>query len=175
MIRPVNWRPHLQEGEVLLWQGRATPALRLIAPVQAEWLIGGIGAVIVAMLIVARRALPAALGDGAALVGLVALLAALFVTGYPFRQMHQRAQALRRRQYALTDRRILVATGKPPQIAIATRAPAALSARGEPTPGLATLIVPVQGRLPVELPHVTNADAVLKLVQAVAPAAPRSK
>lgn len=169
MIRPMNWRAHLEPDEVMLWQGRATPALRLIAPSQVEWLLGALGAVAVAALAVLRfRLMPADLADGWLLAGLVVLFAALMLAGYPFRQMHQRAQALRRRQYAITDRRVLTATGRPPQIKRATRTPGALPAlRTEPTPGLGTLIVPVRVGDPVELPHVKDAAAVLRVLEAL--------
>lgn len=169
MIRPIPWQKHLEPGEVLLWQGRATPALRLILPRAAEWLIGALGAVALAAAVIARNAWgPDRLDDTGALVWLGVVLAALLVIGIPFRQMHQRAQALRRHQYAITDRRVLTAHGKPPQISRATRTPGALPVlRPEPTPGLGTLIVPVRAGDPVELTHVKDASAVLRVLEAL--------
>ncbi|MFB2532099.1 hypothetical protein ACEYYA_08020 [Paracoccus sp. p3-h83] len=169
MIAPIPWQKHLEPDEILLWQGRATPAMRLILPSAAEWIIGALGAVALSGVIIARNAWgPDSLSDTAVLVWLVVVLVALFVTGIPFRQMHQRAQTLRRRQYAITDRRVLVAQGKPAQISRATRVPGSLpTVRAEPTPGLGTLIVPVRAGAAVELSHVKDADGVRRVIEAL--------
>lgn len=164
-LRPVNWQAELEPGEALLWHGGATPALATVAPQQAEWLIGGLGAVTVAMLAIARFNL--SFGDGAALAGLVALIAALFAAGYPLRQMHQRARRLRLRQYALTDRRVLVADGKPRQITRARRATAAPQMQIAPGAQLGTLVVPLHHGEPARLPHIAHPQAVLKVILAL--------
>ncbi|MDO5633031.1 MAG: hypothetical protein Q4G22_14535 [Paracoccus sp. (in: a-proteobacteria)] len=110
-MKPYDWRPHLEQGEALLWSGRPFPALALIRPTQAEWLIGGLGAVGVAALLVLDRWLSSPAGDpGArAVIFLLLLLGALLVTGWPFRAMRQRSRALQQTAYAVTDRRALIA------------------------------------------------------------------
>lgn len=162
-LRPMSWQAELEPGEVLLWQGRAVPSWGQVAPDRAEWLIGGVGAVVVAILAVLRYRL--ALGDGAALVGLAALFAALFAAGYPFRQIHQRSRAIKSRHYALTDRRVLIAAGRPRAITRAARNghPPRLRLEGD----LGTLIVPIRKGAPVELPHIAHPQAVLKVISAI--------
>ena len=169
-MKGFDWRPHLQDGEVLIWQGSPYPALRLIRPTQAEWLVGALGLVGVLMLLILRRAGDqAAPPSGAVLLATVVLmLAALAALGWPLRGVRQRAQALRRRFYAVTDRRVLtVADGRDPRTLDAATLPR--DARPEVRPdgiGLGTLNL--GGRTP-DLPHVRNAEDVARLIRAVLP------
>lgn len=140
-MRPFDWRPHLETGEHLIWQGKPFPAMGLIRPTQVEILLGLLGAVGVAALLIGDRALSTP-GEGGARpwVFLILLIAALLVTGIPFRAMRMRTRALNRRAYALTDRRAMIADAKDPTLFEAHRLPRRAEPVIEPEPhGLATL------------------------------------
>lgn len=143
-MKPYNWRQHLHDDEALLWTGRPFPALALIKPTTAEWLIGGLGAVGVAALIVLDRWIAGGAaegsGSGRAMVFLVLLLIALLVTGWPFRAMRQRSLNLRRVSYAVTDRRAMIAHDRDPSVFRAHEMPRSARPVLEPGPyGLSTL------------------------------------
>lgn len=172
-MKGFDWRPHLQDDEVLIWQGSPYPALRLIRPTQAEWLVGALGLVGVLMLLILLRAgdAPAAASgaepSGSILLAtIVLMLASLGALGWPLRRLRQRARALQRQFYAVTDRRVLtVADGRDPR----TLAAAPLPRDPQPTVqpdgiGLGTLSL--GGKTP-DLPYVRNADDVARLIRAV--------
>lgn len=167
-MRGFDWRPHLQDGEVLIWQGSPYPALRLVRPSQAEWLVGALGLVgLLALLLLRRAADEGGAPSGETLGATVLLmLVALAALGWPLRGMRRRAQALRRRFYAVTDRRVMtVADGRDPRTLDATALPRRPDPVARPEGGaLGTLSL---GRGGPELPHVQNAEAVARLIGAV--------
>lgn len=166
-MRGFDWRPHLQDDESLIWQGSPYPALRLIAPSQAEWLIGGLGLVAVLMLLILRHAAGDAGASGSVLLATVVLmLVALGALGWPVRGMRQRSRAMQRQFYAVTDRRVLtVADGRDPRSVAAANLPPDPQPVVEPDGiGLGTLRL--GGKTPA-LPYLRNADEVARLIRAV--------
>lgn len=171
-MKSFDWRPHLQDDEVLIWQGNPYPALRLIRPTQAEWLIGALGLVGLLMLLILRRAADAGAGSGGEpsgdmlLVTVLGMLAALAALGWPVRRMRQRTQALRRRFYAVTDRRVLTVTdGRDPRTLTATKLPRDPQPTVHPD-GLGLGTLHLGGTTP-QMPYVRNADDVARLIRAL--------
>lgn len=163
-MRPFDWRPHLEKGEALIWQGRPYPAIGLIRPTQAEMLIGVLGVLAVAALIIADRSLPSpADGSIRPMVFLGLLLIALLVTGVPFRAMHQRSRSLRRTAYALTDRRMMIGNTRRPGDVETHRLPRRAAPVIDPEPhGLSTLHF---GPGTLSFRHLNNADAVANVAR----------
>ncbi|MDO5706769.1 MAG: hypothetical protein Q4G49_17085 [Paracoccus sp. (in: a-proteobacteria)] len=170
-MTPYDWRPHLEPDEALLWTGRPFPAIALIKPTQAEWLIGALGAVGVAALLISDRwlAVPGEPGGARAVIFLALLLVALLVTGWPFRAMRQRSRALQHNAYAVTDRRALIAHGRDPS---AFRA-FALSRRAQPVldPGEHGLSTLHFGGDSPRFTHLKDGDRILTAVTAARQAA----
>lgn len=167
-MRPVNWTPMMEPGEVLIWSGQPYPALPLIAPKRAEWLCGALGAVLVAIVLVARRISPP---DGSAMrLALVmgGLLGALFVAGIPFRAMRARVKGAKRLNYAVTNHRAMIVDAANPAAFQQFRLPQGATPVVEAEPhGLYTLHMGADpaGRPSPRFVHLRDADGAANLIR----------
>ncbi|MDM7256063.1 MAG: hypothetical protein P3W90_005190 [Paracoccus sp. (in: a-proteobacteria)] len=164
-MKPLDWNRLLEPGEALLWAGRPYPAFALIRPSQAEWLIGALGAVGVAAVLLLRQVYPPPPEPDAMRLALVllGLFGTLFFAGVPFRAMRARSKAFKRMNYAVTDRRAMAVDVRDPHNFRQYRIPKKAEPQVEPEDhGLATLHF--GGESP-RFQHIRDAGAIAELIR----------